>query len=725
MKNQIFILTTIVIASMFYSCTDLDVLPYNQFTRESFYENREQVEQAVFRPYQQMASCLAIGCGTGVWRTGGLVSDEIIWPQKGRHGYDGGDWGRLHYHSWSHMVDEGQIRGLWNNFYTAIGYINFVLEDFEERIDFKALGIEEAVRKEWEGQLRALRALAHMNLMCFWGGVPITTKVDQTPSSPERNTVAEVFNFVESECLAILSGNMLPELTRARGGKMTRAGVLAILVDLYLNAQEWTGTARWDDCIKFADYLITGTSPYGATGALNGGTVPQLDVNIDNTYAANNLTVSTEALFQFAFDRANGRWMARADFGGYRERDIVGNDYGGNNGIVVQAGAFYRYKDTDLRKHSWFMYGIDGDPVYGNYGGYQQWKGPYNNIGPGSGRQNMGRWVTGQEEFRDMPIIFCYRPITARYIVTGTQTGTGDDVYSGRSIEFTHWFAPEFPEDHHRDRILEACNVSTWTASNTVGKSTRELLMDDWDKATAAERTGGIVVNFSGSTNTRDGFQFKADPASADFETRLADYRFMWQCAAENTGARYNKYKIGVSSGQAIGGTHPVPALPVTSGNGNNHFILYRLTYVLFAKAEALMRKNGNVATEEVVDLINQCKERAFLPEYWASADAVTDGNRYTVGNFTMEEFLDERGREFIYEGFRRRDLIRFDKFEYGIPWWDANWNYPSFGSFVNTGPYVNGSAGTLVRDKSRRLFPIPYRQMENNPNLKQNPGYE
>jgi hypothetical protein len=126
--------------------------------------------------------------------------------------------------------------------------------------------------------------------------------------------------------------------------------------------------------------------------------------------------------------------------------------------------------------------------------------------------------------------------------------------------------------------------------------------------------------------------------------------------------------------------------------NGTD-WALYRLSWINFAKAEAIMRKNGNAATAEAVELINQVKQRAFTTADWNS-------EKYTTATLTMDELLAERGREFIFEGFRRDDLIRFNKFT-TASWWDHK---PS--------------------DPTKKLFPIPRRQVTLNPNLKQNEGY-
>ncbi|TDH28595.1 RagB/SusD family nutrient uptake outer membrane protein [Segetibacter sp. 3557_3] len=148
----------------------------------------------------------------------------------------------------------------------------------------------------------------------------------------------------------------------------------------------------------------------------------------------------------------------------------------------------------------------------------------------------------------------------------------------------------------------------------------------------------------------------------------------------ENSGVRFNKYKLGLTTDatnyQAV------------------DWSLYRLTWVNFAKAEAIMRKNNGNANQEAVDLVNASKRRSFSAADWAT-------EAYTPATLTLDELLMERGREFIFEGFRRQDLIRFDKFV-TTEWWDHK----------------------ATNDKNKELLPIPNRQITLNPGLKQNPGY-
>jgi len=108
-------------------------------------------------------------------------------------------------------------------------------------------------------------------------------------------------------------------------------------------------------------------------------------------------------------------------------------------------------------------------------------------------------------------------------------------------------------------------------------------------------------------------------------------------------------------------------------------------------KAECLMRQNGDVATQIAVDLVNDVRARSFDP---GDSDAA-----YTTATLTMDELLNERGREFAYEMHRREDLIRFNKFTEA--WWEKE-----------------------ESEKHREIYPIPFNVLTSNPELKQNPGY-
>lgn len=118
--------------------------------------------------------------------------------------------------------------------------------------------------------------------------------------------------------------------------------------------------------------------------------------------------------------------------------------------------------------------------------------------------------------------------------------------------------------------------------------------------------------------------------------------------------------------------------------NVDNDFVIFRYADILLMQAEAYLRNspaNANAAR----DLVNAVRARSG-----ASA----------LGSVTLDQVLDERGRELYWEGWRRQDLIRF-------------------GKFLNP-----DELRTAASPESRLLFPIPAQQLAANPNLTQNPGY-
>jgi hypothetical protein len=148
------------------------------------------------------------------------------------------------------------------------------------------------------------------------------------------------------------------------------------------------------------------------------------------------------------------------------------------------------------------------------------------------------------------------------------------------------------------------------------------------------------------------------------------------EAAGENEGARLAKYDYTGAENWTL----------------SNDFVVFRYADVLLMKAEALMRKNGGVATQQAVDLVNQVRARAF------PGDA---SKLYTTSTLTLDAMLAERGWEFAGEGYRRTDLVRFGKFNDAL----------DFRPVPATSTY--------------NIFPIPQEQINANPNLTQNPGYD
>lgn len=138
----------------------------------------------------------------------------------------------------------------------------------------------------------------------------------------------------------------------------------------------------------------------------------------------------------------------------------------------------------------------------------------------------------------------------------------------------------------------------------------------------------------------------------------------------ENTGIRMAKY-----------GIYP------TSEKDKYYqadMVCFRLADVYYMKAECILRTGGNAT--EAMSLVNDVKKRNFAPE---------DQENALYKSITLNELLRDRGREFLGEGFRRTDLIRFGRYH------EAYWE-------------------KAVEEKSHYLLPIPSTAINANPYLKE-----
>ena len=232
--------------------------------------------------------------------------------------------------------------------YWGMGLCNDPIENIEKR-DIASMGITQRPKKDdFIAELKLLRAFHYLKLMDLFGNIPVVTKVG-VPAKPETLPRIEVFNFIEKEIKENI--DKAPKLSRAMLGRMSQAGAYAMLVELYLNAEVWTGTARWDDCIAAADKLISSQA-----GGLNG--TMELDPNIEDQFGPSN-DLSKEAIFSIAYDYkvANFQPSWPSEFYHFKQQEIYGGGRNGNDGIVVIPGVYTKYHDADKRKSDWLLIG--------------------------------------------------------------------------------------------------------------------------------------------------------------------------------------------------------------------------------------------------------------------------------------------------------------------------------------------------------------------------------
>lgn len=344
MKYNIWKAGVIALALTSTACTKLDEKIYSDLYKDNFYQNRQEVLQGALRPMTHLQSWIAPIRADGYYYHAEMSADQVAWPQKGRHAYDNGDHMRQHYHTWTDA--ESRMRNAWSGIWTGVGYCNAAIEDIE-KLQAAQVGMAEEELKAVLAELHTLRAFHYIKLMDLWGNIPIVTQVG-IPTNPPTKPRAEVFDFIRQEL-----ETYVPQLLKYDEkliGRIGKTGGYAMLAELYLNAEKWTGKAMWNECIAACDKIMNGEA-----GGLGGA--PQLANDLLATFANTN-RLASEALFQYAYSMKGGfawDWIPLMGFSNMSAALDV--NYAGNNGYVVIPTMFNSYADNDLRKSTWFLFG--------------------------------------------------------------------------------------------------------------------------------------------------------------------------------------------------------------------------------------------------------------------------------------------------------------------------------------------------------------------------------
>ncbi len=143
-------------------------------------------------------------------------------------------------------ADNKFFRYLYKRIYFTIPQCNNLLAILEN--------VDVANKEVIISEVRFIRALAYYYLIDVFGKGVLATEENfgETNPLPEASR-QELFNYTEAELLAIEP--LL--LTSNTYGRATRSAAQMLLSKLYINAEVYTGTARYSDALTYANLVIT------------------------------------------------------------------------------------------------------------------------------------------------------------------------------------------------------------------------------------------------------------------------------------------------------------------------------------------------------------------------------------------------------------------------------------------------------------------------------------
>lgn len=184
-----------------------------------------------------------------VWQMNELPTDEaaIAWNDQGVQ--------ELNTQIWA--TSNQFLNAMYYRIFFQVSMVNeFLRETTDEKL--AARGATDALKAQvatYRAEARFLRALSYWHGIDLFGSIPLVVETDPIGSTPPKQaTRTELFNYVESELKAIQP--QLPSRTAVEYGRVSSAAATMLLAKLYMNAQVYTGTARYSDARAAVEQVI-------------------------------------------------------------------------------------------------------------------------------------------------------------------------------------------------------------------------------------------------------------------------------------------------------------------------------------------------------------------------------------------------------------------------------------------------------------------------------------
>jgi hypothetical protein len=324
------VLAGAIVAAFTNSCTNLDETIYDTIPAQQFYKTSDENIAALGAAYTKL---YGFAGHNGIFSIQEVSSDEMIIPTRGADWGDGGQWTRMYRHEF--LPTEESFNNTWNFCFGGISDCNRLIYQFELQ--------NSPTTKPFIAELKVLRAMFYYWLLDLYGNVPIVSSFKDAPKAPANNTRAEVYAFVEKELRenVDLLSKAVDATTYAR---MNYYVGKALQAKLYLNAQVYTGTARWTEALAACNAII------------NDG-----KYQLSSSYADNFKTVnqgSKELILAIPYDQVNAKgFNLPAMTLHYQSQKTYNLAFQPWNGYCTVADFYNSYDNADLRKRNNFIAG--------------------------------------------------------------------------------------------------------------------------------------------------------------------------------------------------------------------------------------------------------------------------------------------------------------------------------------------------------------------------------
>ena len=175
----------------------------------------------------------------GLYHHSELTTDESIC------GWNDQTIKNFHYMNWT--TDDTFIYAFYSRIFMQVSAANEFIRE-AKKLDYDV--------DRYIDEARVLRAIAYFHAIDNFGNVPFADETAVVGVNPEQMSRADLFAWLETELKDIIANGKLPDKNGTVYGHAGMGAAKFLLAKLYLGAEVYTGTARWNDCAAVLSDLM-------------------------------------------------------------------------------------------------------------------------------------------------------------------------------------------------------------------------------------------------------------------------------------------------------------------------------------------------------------------------------------------------------------------------------------------------------------------------------------
>ena len=270
----------------------------------------------------------------------GLYHHEELTTDESLCGWNDQTIKNFHYMNWT--TDDTFIYAFYSRIFMQVSAANEFIREVRQ------VNFDQNLINRYIDEARVLRAIAYYHALDCFGNVPFATEEDIVGVTPKQISRTELFEWLETELKTIIGNNFLPGKSSVVAGHVSMGAAKFLLAKLYLNAEVYTGTARWNDCAGILTSLMG--DGYSLHTTSNGFYTPYQELFLaDNDKCTDEIIFAIQQDGQYTQSYGCTNYLIFASTGGAMDPDVMGISSGWG-GLRMTPEFYNKFTDNDERK---------------------------------------------------------------------------------------------------------------------------------------------------------------------------------------------------------------------------------------------------------------------------------------------------------------------------------------------------------------------------------------